>query len=854
MPRRAKLVNSLSKGVLDPDLSERIDLAHYYSGLLEGDNIEMLPQGGFRRRAGTMLAYPSRLRRQLQPLVIDAAMVTVHNGGTVAALVDQNPATAFTTLAVGAEPFVVVELDLVNAYEICFVDVIDFRNALKAGATGKNTSGDDCLVVEFWDGQSWQPMPGPDNIAISPRKNIRNIARSRRFGGHPGFAATARYWRLVIYDGLQLGAITVGGLLFWTESARLSQVRLLSFAKSADDRYQLVVTDRNIDVFDASGYLASISLALSSDDIPLLNSEQSQDTLFLFHEDLATPQIVRQGSGDEWQWAPAAFVNVPLLSSSISFSGAQDELQELTFTGLAAGDRVACLLDNQMTIEITYADPAQFVSDLGTAIGSLPGIIRADLYTSLRQLMPLAVRVEFRNANGGRRWPRIVPVVLGASAAVTASSVVRRGVKSSGAVMSAETGWPRCGALHQSRLLLGGFRAAPQTILGSMTGNPFSFLMGGSPLTADKAIMYTIDTDQVETIHDIFVGRHLQVFTETGEWWSEARTLDATQPMTFVLASRNGLTPACPVVFGETGTLFMQNGGRILRDFSFNNVDVNYDAQILSLLAPHLVSDVVDMAFRRARSTSEGNQLFCVNRDGSIAHLCLLKSQEVVAWTRHTTTAGSYRAVLADSAFNVYFAVERNGDLWLEQRDAERSTDATVRVTQTASVPGLAHVPPGTAVWAYADRDLQGPLNVSNGAVAIEALAAEVFAGLNFPVHAVSLPMRDKIAENQPFRVPARIFKAELTLTRTGDAQFATNGDAARNVPLHRIDGTPLPVDATGFDLPVDILDQALLDRLYTGPVLLENLSGFSRHPRWQITQTVPAPLTVKSVRLELVY
>lgn len=65
MPRTQVFQSHMTSGVLDPGLSARTDINHYYQGMRQGDNVQCLPQGGVRRRPGTLhiarLSGPARI-------------------------------------------------------------------------------------------------------------------------------------------------------------------------------------------------------------------------------------------------------------------------------------------------------------------------------------------------------------------------------------------------------------------------------------------------------------------------------------------------------------------------------------------------------------------------------------------------------------------------------------------------------------------------------------------------------------------------------------------------------------------------------------------------------------------------
>ncbi len=849
MARRARMQMAMTKGVLDPGLGERIDLVHYYQAVKRGDNVEFLAQGGFTRRAGRRLASEQRLRRRLVPVPIAASMVTAHNGGTAANLVDQDDTTLFTTASpAGGSLFIVVEIDLGVARTVSFLDLVDLK--CQTGSLA------DALGVEYWTGSVWATFGGPESLAYSARTPITTEARRKRFGVAPGEIIVTRYLRVAVYDAVGIGTISVGGVSVWTEAAtgEPSSVRLISFAKSVAEINQLVLTDYNIDVYDDGVYLASIRVPVPGELVDEINVEQSQDTVLLFHEDVQTRRIIREGVGDEWAVAAVTYQNAPVLTQSMALSAARDELQELTVP-FTAGDSLMLLLGEQQTAPFTATTAAALPAQIQAALSALPGVA-AGIVATLISAGDGRVAVAFAGAAGARAWPRIVVRNLSSGAGAIAS-VLRRGVPAIGAgvlVFSATTGWPRAGAVWQGRLIVGGMRAAPQTLVFSRAGNVYDFQTTGAPVTADLGIVLTLDTDAVETIEDIFIGRHLQVFTEAGNWWSDNRTIDATQPVNFILSSRYGVERAVPLVFAENATLFLESGGRTVRDFLYSDTSQSYEAEALSLLAPQLVTQARSIGYRRAATTAECNHLTVVNEDGTVALLSLLRRQEVIAWARHTTPAGLVRETMTDLLDRVWYVVRRGTDLWFEKRDTSLLTDCTVErdIGALGLVTGLPACLEGQLVWALVDGDLDGPHTVVGGQIMLAATDGTALIGLDFGTDVEGLDLREQLQNAQPFRPPVRIYEAELALANTGYIEFGANGAEPEEVPLRHVDGETRAETETGEEPDNDFLDVPMMQRLYTGRVTIEQLEGWTETGRWRLRQRKPAPMTVRSARLEV--
>lgn len=840
--RRAKLTNSLNKGVLDEDLIDRVDLSHYHAGMRVGVNVEPVPQSGFRRRAGTALAAPYRLRNRLEPVALTAAMLTVHNGGVKENLIDQDGATLFVTTSVAAVPFVVIEVQLPIFVTVTAVDLERFYC--------ERTGIDNHLAVEYWTGTTWLPFGVPAQADIGPYRDLRTTARTRRFALPPGISVAMQSIRVVLYggDGIApdgVGQVTLAGISLWRERTDKSRnVRLIEFARDAEASYVAAITDRNIDLYDGADYIGSLPLQMPDWRIGELNWQQSLDTLFLYHEDMHTPQFTRQGARDEWNAEPVTFTNVPTLKPSQTFSGSTDEVQDIVTT-MVSGDYAVAIVGTLKTPAVPFTSLAAFATALAGALNALPGI---EVEIAVVSSSPQRLRLSYKGAAANRAWPLIDVIVLQPATSTATTSSVKRGLNASGPIVGAATGWPRCGVLYQARHWLGGFRSAPQTIVASVVGDYLNLQSG---TTADKSIALTLDTNQVETVRDIVAGRHLQVFTERGEWWSDNRTFDATQPVNFILATRYGASPSVPPVFGDGATIFAQTGGSVIRDMQYVDGAQNYESSVLSLLSAKIATNIVDMAYRPAIVASDAGRLYCVRADGKVAHLSLNKGQEIVAWSLHDYT-DPIRAVLVTSKSDVFFAIETAGGLWLLRRDEAALTDATVyRTTTPTTFVGALGYHEGRVVWSIADQEIAGPHTVVAGGLQLPFPAATVATGRDFLVDAEPMPLRDKITEAQPFRPPARIYALDVSVKASGVFELATNQDEFQEIDARYYDVGPSDEDAIGGETAAPP-DAPMMERLVTGIVRVDGCEGITHHPRWRIRQRKPAPLHVRAVRLEL--
>lgn len=852
MGRRATQQATFTKGELDPDLSERTDLEQYYDSLALAENSVFHPQGGFSDRGGLELCsdadvlaagFKRRLRRRIVPVRITADNLTAINGGLTSRLVDQDAATLFETNAVTASQFIVVEIDLVAAQVIDAVDLQGFKSEL-AGA-------DEAIGVEYWTGSAWAPFG--DALGVSSLKAVRTSSRTRRFATNPGHGVSARQWRVVARNAVGVGRISIAGLRLWREVAALTPIKAFEMARQDGVVYEIVVTERNVDVFSRQRYVASIPLSVAGQQVGELTSAGGFDTLFLFHEMLETPRLLRQGGSGEWNVEAAAFTNVPTLVAAAIFSGSQDEIQEVTLSGVAAGNVVHLMLGDLIAAPFTYTSAAALPDQVEAALGALPGLTATDVVAELTDAAGPRVRIRFAGSLGNRAWP-LVSALSEAPGLVASTAIVQAGLAATGKYFEATTGWPRCGVITGQRLMLAGFRAAPTSFRFSRNPDLLDFISTGDPLTADIGFGGALDLDKVEIIQEVFRGRHLQIFTDSSEWYTAANTLSATAPAAFEQTTGSGIARGVPPALVDEGTLFLQKGGRTLIDYRLTDAETSYTGDPLSLLCPHLLTGVVDVAHRVSRDVRQGNLIVLVNADGSAAVVTTLRKQRVVAGAPWRTDGVVRRAVVT-ADHELYLIVERAGDRWLERWVPKRPLDWATRSIGPARtvVANAGYLDGRDDVWAIADGEVIGPLSVDGETLTLPVAAEDVTFGLLPAWSCRGQVLKEKIANAQPFRGPARIYEIDVAVESTGDIWVGTNGEAHRQVPILRMGGRH------GYGGPLQTEDGGapglpMYERLYTGNLLVTGLTGFADHPYWELSRAVPAPVHVKRVRIEVVH
>ncbi len=395
-------------------------------------------------------------------------------------------------------------------------------------------------------------------------------------------------------------------------------------------------------------------------------------------------------------------------------------------------------------------------------------------------------------------------------------------------VISDVRGWPECLTFYQGRLYLAGLRSRPSTVIASVAGDFFN-LDEGTGLD-DRAIYFTIDTDQINAIHQIVSGRKLQIFTAGSEHAIVAQPPITPKNLAIEEQTRRGIKRYCRVAEVDGATLFIQKGGAALREFLYDDVQQAFGAENLSLLAPHLIRDPVRIVARKGARADDSDFVLIVNADGTMAVLQTLRSQEIAAFTLWETQGRFLDvAVLADGT--VWLAVDRGGSVRIEMLDDAALLDASVIRSvgmPEAGMAGLAHLNGWTA-QAVADGAVQPEAVVAGGYMPF-AVAAKTAAqaGLGFAVEFDSLPIDGRLPDGTMVGRQARIARVNLRVQDSGP--FTVNGQQA----VLREFAHGLALDAP----PPRV----------TGDVSVEGLLGWSRQATVSIRQTQPQPLTVLSL------
>jgi hypothetical protein len=220
----------------------------------------------------------------------------------------------------------------------------------------------------------------------------------------------------------------------------------------------------------------------------------------------------------------------------------------------------------------------------------------------------------------------------------------------------ATRGFPRAIGLYQERLVFGGTDAQPQTIWMSEQGIFDGFGVGPDD---EDSIEVDISSSKVNQINWIGTTRDLILGTSGSESTIDSGTATAVAPSAISQIPRtyHGSETQTPVVIGNE-VLFLQKNSRKIRTFRYDfNID-NYKGEDLTFLCEHITENLIQ---EFAYAQEPDSTIYAVDQAGDMIVGAYLRDQEVLGWSKYTTT-GSYENVQTISSGSrdlVYVVVNR---------------------------------------------------------------------------------------------------------------------------------------------------------------------------------------------------
>lgn len=461
-------------------------------------------------------------------------------------------------------------------------------------------------------------------------------------------------------------------------------------------------------------------------------------------------------------------------------------------------------------VKIDASGPVFSASDVGQKIEANGALVRITQFISTVQVLGV-VEIPFSSTD---------PIPSG-------QWVVNEGFEDA---WSNTRGWPTHGTFHQGRLVLaGGPRLAAW---GSRVGSFYDFALG-SGLDADP---WEIAIAAGGTVTNVASLKDLVIFTTGAEF------VDNHKPITPGNVSPEGVTkigsePGIMIVDLDGEAVFVQKGGKSLRQYYYENDRQNYVGDDLTLLASHLINRPVSMARRKRTSTTESDQLVVVNEDGTARRCNLIMGQDVLAWSR-VNSQNAYFMLSGVDNEDVYMLVKRTIEgstvYYVECFNEEHYLDSSRRVepvSPSASITA-AHLDAEVVTVMADDVDMGEYTLDANGAATLVRNVQEVYeVGYNFVPTVVTMPVEPELPEGARLGKKKRISEVTVQLKDT-------NGLSINGQMIHfRRFGASL-------------LDQAI--PLFTGRKKISGFKGWSLQAQVEITQPRPGRMHVLALSVKV--
>lgn len=780
-------------GELDPLLYSRFDTDFYSSGSKTQTNTICLPEGGYKRRAGTL--HVDRFHRQLTREA--APTIATPRGGTGANANDDNEATfLLTTTSVGVlNPYTVVRYDLGAVKDIAVIDVV---NASLTSGTNNTEFFVQCSV----DNIAWVTIGAAIKMSTTTsttRVRVRN--------------STYRYVRFVRIGATNLGTakVSVAEFNVFIEGAATSLAKRIDFKFNIDQTYVIFLTDKNISIYRNGAFLTDVrAIGYSQANLQTVYPTQTSDTAILFQENVE-PHTLTRFDDLTWTFETTKFQNI----SNYDFTNADPTKPDGTITPSA--------LDGLVVLTyVAGATPAFFTT---ASVG------------------------QYINGNGGRaritKWLTALTVEALMEIPFYTTAVMDNTVAPNDAwdyetgwepAWSATRGWPRSATFFQQRLWIGGSLQRPRALWASIIGEFFDFDIGA----ARDSDAFEYDLDENDPIVSLVANRSLQIFTTGGEAAIiQSRTTPITPVNPSIVSQTDvGSEPGLKPVIVDGATLFMKNGGSSIGKFIFTEAEQAYSVSNISLLSSHLINTPVDLTVRKVTNDEEASYLMIVTGDGNLTFGCMLEEQNVKGFTKATTN-GLFKNVATDKS-NMYAVVERtiNGvtNNFLERFDFNTYTDSAVQYTTglPATVfTGLDHLE-GETCRVVADGNVLDDVTVVGGSVTISrAATTKCEIGLNFA----------PLSETLPYANPEAIGPSTGKEKKTVEVYVRVHETSSLKINGQTIDFYSL----SGVN-PLDAINP-----IYSGMVNIVDIENWDTDATIRITQDDPLPMTILSIETRVI-
>ncbi len=220
--------------------------------------------------------------------------------------------------------------------------------------------------------------------------------------------------------------------------------------------------------------------------------------------------------------------------------------------------------------------------------------------------------------------------------------------------IGSRNGYPAFSAMFQGRLWLGGMPGLPTTLLASAVDDFLNFGVGSND---DAAMHLSLMGSDQSRICWLCATRQLLIGSSDSEWCLSSSAGNVITPTTAAFRRQSSVgSESMPARAVENTVLFVQRGGRRMREIAYRLESDGFSATDISMLAEHLfASGVKEWCIQRGANFN----IWVLMQDHSLAVLTINLEQQVTAWQR-VVFAG--RKVLTMAA--VQSTIGKDDEMW----------------------------------------------------------------------------------------------------------------------------------------------------------------------------------------------
>jgi hypothetical protein len=421
-----------------------------------------------------------------------------------------------------------------------------------------------------------------------------------------------------------------------------------------------------------------------------------------------------------------------------------------------------------------------------------------------------------------------------------------------------KNGYPRTVSFFEDRLWWAGTDNNPQTLWASKTSSYENHQIVDLD---ESAMIFTLNTDQVNVIEWINAGRKLTIGTAGGEFiCSAALEGEALSPgnVSVVRHSTYGSKSNVAPQRVEQVLLFVQRAGRKLRELVYDDTVNSYVAPDMTVLADHITLGGINrMAFQQ----EPNRMVWATLATGDLICFTYERGQQVTAWHRHTLggTDSKVESVAViphpdGDQDQLWLVVSRTiGGVtkrfvefmepeWLRSnaRTSAFFIDSGLSYSGVAvtSVTGLSHLE-GQTVSILADGATHPDRVVASGTVTMDRSAEVVHVGLPYSATLQTMRLEGGASDGTAQGKTKRITNVVVRLDQTGGGlrYGPTEVDADMDEFHLRDSYDPMTEAVPLFDGDTDVLPWP---------------AGYEQDGKVTIRHTLPLPCTITAIMPQL--